>query len=178
MDPLKLGNDQAILSILRAYPLPNDPTLGDGYNTSGYRFAANQKANFNTSIARIDYNITSDGRHIVFWRGNLQSDSQGGAPQFPGQPSSTTFLNNSRGFAAGYTAVLAPNKVNTFRWVSLLTDSSGILSSRICSSTSQVELQMSIYLSMSMNPGDSRKILPNARNLTLSCIRQQNACAF
>ncbi len=116
MDPLGLGEDAAVLSLLQNYPLPNDPTLGDSYNTSGYRFAANQKARFSTYIARIDYNLTDDGRHTVFWRGNLQGDNLGGAPQFPGQPPATSQLNNSRGFAAGYTAVLAANKVNTFHW--------------------------------------------------------------
>lgn len=116
IDPLGLGENPAVMSILQGYPAPNDPTQGDGLNTSGFRFAANQKAHYNTSIARIDYNITADGRHIVFWRGNLQADNQGGAPQFPGQPPSTSYLDNSRGFAAGYTAVLAPNKVNTFHW--------------------------------------------------------------
>ncbi len=116
MDPLGLGESPAILSILKAYPMPNDPTLGDGYNTSGYRFAAGQKARFNTGIARLDYNLTSDGRHAVFFRGNLQGDNQGGAPQFPGQPPSTALLNNSRGFVAGYTAVLSPSQVNTFHW--------------------------------------------------------------
>lgn len=116
MDPLGLGEDPAVLAILQGYPMPNDPTQGDGINTSGYRFAADQKRHYNTSIARIDYNITADGRHIVFWRGNLQSDNLGGSPQFPGQPPSTSLLDNSRGFAAGYTAVLSPNKVNTFHW--------------------------------------------------------------
>ena len=75
MDPLGLGEDPAVLAILQGYPMPNDPTQGDGINTSGYRFAADQKRHYNTSIARIDYNITADGRHIVFWRGNLQSDN-------------------------------------------------------------------------------------------------------
>lgn len=116
MDPLGLGEDPAILSLLQAYPQPNDPTLGDGLNTSGYRFAANQHASFNTEIARVDYNISSDGRHAIFFRGNLQGDNQGGAPQFPGQPPSTSILNNSRGFVVGYTAVLTPTQVNTLHW--------------------------------------------------------------
>ncbi len=116
MDPLGIGEDQAVQSLLQGYPLPNDPTLGDGYNTSGFRFAANQKATFNTYIARIDYHLTSDGKHTLFWRGNLQGDNVGGAPQFPGQPPATAQLNNSRGFAAGYTAVLSPTLVNTFHW--------------------------------------------------------------
>src|SRR5579872_279436 len=116
MDPLGIGEDSAVMSLLNSYPLPNDLTLGDGYNTSGYRFAANEKSSFNTDIVRIDYNLTSDGRQTLFWRGNLQGDNQGGAPQFPGQPPATAKLDNSRGFATGYTAVLAPNKVNSFRW--------------------------------------------------------------
>lgn len=116
MDPLGIGENQAVLSLLQGYPSPNDPTLGDGLNTSGFRFAANEKRKFDTYIARIDYNLTANGRHTLFWRGNLQNDNQGGAPQFPGQPPSSVLLDDSKGFAAGYTAVLSPNKVNTFRW--------------------------------------------------------------
>lgn len=116
MDPLGIGNNPAILSILQNYPIPNDPTVGDGLNTSGFRFAANEKRKFDTYIARIDYNLTANGRHTLFARGNLQNDHQGGAPQFPGQPPATTVLDNSKGFALGYTAVLSPTKVNTFHW--------------------------------------------------------------
>src|SRR5258708_14671032 len=116
MDPLGLGNDPAVLSILQSYPMPNDPILGDGLNTSGFRFAASEKRKFDTYIARLDYNLTSNGRHMLFARANLQNEHEGGAPQFPGQPPATTVLDNSKGFAVGYTAVLSPTKVNTFRW--------------------------------------------------------------
>lgn len=116
MDPLGIGENAAVLGILQGYPLPNDPTVGDGYNTSGFRFAANEKAKFDTYIARVDYNVTSNGRHLLFWRGNLQGDRQDGAPQFPGQAAATTTLDNSRGFALGYTAIVAPTQVNTFHW--------------------------------------------------------------
>lgn len=116
MDPLGLGVDPAIMGILQGYPAPNDPTVGDGLDTSGYRFAANEKRKFDTYIARLDFNLTADGRHAIFWRGNLQNDHQGGAPQFPGQPPATTLLDNSKGFALSYTAVLSPSKVNSFHW--------------------------------------------------------------
>lgn len=116
MDPLGIGENAAVLALLQTYPLPNDPTSGDGLNTSGFRFAANERRKFDTYIARIDYNLTSDGRNSLFWRGNLQNDNQGGAPQFPGQAPSSTLLDDSKGFGTGYTAVLSPNKVNTFRW--------------------------------------------------------------
>ncbi|MGI9070398.1 MAG: hypothetical protein ACR2JB_03465 [Bryobacteraceae bacterium] len=71
-----------MLGVLQGYPLPNDPTVGDGFNTAGFRFAANEKRRFNTYIARIDYNLTSDGRHTLFWRGNLQKDNLGFASQY------------------------------------------------------------------------------------------------
>ncbi len=116
MDPLGIGESAAVLGILQSYPLPNDATVGDGFNTAGYRFAANEKAKFKSYIGRIDYNVTADGRNTLFWRGNLQGDSQGGAPQYPGQAPATSTLDNSKGFAAGYTAVLTPTQVNTFRW--------------------------------------------------------------
>ncbi len=116
MDPLGIGENAAVLGVMQGYPLPNDSTVGDGYNTAGYRFAANEKRTFNTNIARIDYNLTEDGRHTLFWRGNIQRDASGGAPQFPGQPPATTTLDNSKGFATGYTAVLTPTQVNTFHW--------------------------------------------------------------
>lgn len=116
MDPLGIGENTAVLSILQGYPSANDPTVGDGYNTAGYRFAANEKRSFNTYFARIDYNLTRDGRHTFFWRGSLQKDALGGPPQFPGEAPATTTLDNSKGFAAGYTAVLTPTQVNTFHW--------------------------------------------------------------
>jgi hypothetical protein len=114
MDPLKIGNNDAILSVLQSYPLPNDATLGDNVNTSGFRFAASEARRFDTYIARVDYVLTS--KHSVFWRGNLQGDHQAGAPQFPGQPPATTQLDNSKGFAIGFSSVLSASKVNSFHY--------------------------------------------------------------
>ena len=99
MDPLGIGEDPAVLSLLQNYPLPNDPTLGDGLNTSGYRFAANEKRKFDTYIARLDYNLTADGRHTLFWRGDLQNDNQVGPCVLSGSNcaplSLTDWLNTS-----------------------------------------------------------------------------------
>lgn len=116
MDPLGIGENAAVLGLLQQYPLPNDPTQGDRVNQQGFRFVANEARKFDTYIAKLDYKITSDGRHTIFWRGTLQNDNAGGAPQFPGQPAATRTLDNSKGFALGYTAVLDPTKVNSFRW--------------------------------------------------------------
>jgi len=116
MDPLNIGDNQNVLAILKTYPLPNDSTVGDGLNTAGYRFALSQQSKYDTYISRLDYILTPDGRHTLFWRGNLQDDKSPQPPQYPGQPPATVDLNNSKGFASGYTAVLSPQKVNTLRW--------------------------------------------------------------
>ena len=57
----------------KVYPLPNDASTGDGFNTSGYQ-GRKQKQENDAYIGRIDYNLTADGRHTIFWRGNLQND--------------------------------------------------------------------------------------------------------
>lgn len=77
MDPLGIGENAAVLPLLEQYPLPNDPTQGDRLNQQGFRFVANEARKFDTYIAKLDYKITSDGRHTIFWRGNLQNDNQG-----------------------------------------------------------------------------------------------------
>jgi hypothetical protein len=113
MDPLGIGPNQAMQPVLASYPEANDPTQGDTMNTLGYRFLYTQQLSLNTYIARFDWNITSSGKHTIFWRGNLQNDNEPGTPAFPGQQPSTVSLNNSKGFASGYTAVLTNNLVNT-----------------------------------------------------------------
>lgn len=116
LDPAGIGLNQAALALLKQYPLPNDTTVGDGINTFGYRFKAPIKLDFNTYIARLDYNLTSNGHHIISARGNLQNDSDNGLPQFPGQIPNSTNLNNSKGLAFGYTAQFTSNLTNIVRY--------------------------------------------------------------
>jgi hypothetical protein len=58
----------------------------------------------------------SNGKHTLFWRGNLQNDNEPTAPAFPGQPPETSTLTNNKGFAAGYTAIFTSNLINNFRY--------------------------------------------------------------
>lgn len=116
MDPQGIGNNPNILQLLSQYPEANDPTQGDTYNTAGFRFPYTVHRSYNTYIARFDWNITKNGNHTIFWRGNLQNDDEPSPPAFPGQPPSSSTLTNSKGFAIGYTAVLTPNLVNTLRY--------------------------------------------------------------
>lgn len=113
MDPQGIGENAAALAVFNQYPVGNNPTRGDKLTTEGYSFAYNANRSYNTYIARLDWNIDRNGKHTVYWRGNLQNDSEPGGPQFPGQPASSTTLTNNKGFAAGYTYLISPSLVNT-----------------------------------------------------------------
>jgi Carboxypeptidase regulatory-like domain len=117
MDPLGLGPNPVMLSYFNSFPLPNDSSVGDGLNYSGYRFPGRVHRRFDTYIARLDYQLTEDGRHTLFVRGNLQPyDFDSGVPLFPGQQSLQATEGFSKGVAVGYTTVIHPNLVNQFRW--------------------------------------------------------------
>lgn len=116
MDPLGIGPSPQVLEYMRGYPVANDNSVGDSINTSGYRFTARTPLSWNTSIARIDWNLGSAAKHQMFLRGNLQADTQQSAPQFPGQVPNTVTTGNNKGLAFGYTVALNPNLISTFRY--------------------------------------------------------------
>jgi hypothetical protein len=117
LDPQGIGESAAALADFQKYPHPNDTTTGDGLNTAGFRFNASTPLRWNTYIAKFDYQLDGAGKHQIFWRGNLQNDNfANGIPQFPGQPAASVFLENSKGYAIGYSAILTPALVNTFRY--------------------------------------------------------------
>ncbi len=114
LDPAGIGANPAALALFKQYPLPNDNTVGDGLNFLGYRFKAPIALDWDTYIAKFDYNLSE--RHQLFVRGNLQNDSDTTLPQFPGQQSRFTNLNNSKGLAAGYTWQIANSLINRFTY--------------------------------------------------------------
>lgn len=114
IDPLGIGPNAAILAVFNQYPLPNDNTAGDGLNVKGFRFKAPVKVENNTYIARADFHLND--RNLFFWRGNLADNYQDSVPQFPGGPPRSTDINNSRGFALGYTALVSGSITNVFRY--------------------------------------------------------------
>jgi len=118
---LNLWNGKATLpdgTPIPAYPMPNTYTSfgSDGFNILGYTFAASQPASLNTYLLKLDYNLTNTGNHRLFFRGNLQDDNTHVAAQFPGLPPSQLSTNNSKGIAAGYTAVLSSRVINNLRY--------------------------------------------------------------
>ena len=108
IDPQHIGESAAVLNLLKQYPAPNDNTVGDGLNTAGYRFNSSVPLKYDTYIARVDYQLDSNGKQTLFWRGNLQNDhyvpsslTSSGVPQFPGQADSTVTLQNAKGSCGG-----------------------------------------------------------------------------
>lgn len=114
--PAGPGPNAAVLALMQQYPHPNTDSVGDGFNIRGFTFASGNPERDNTSIGRLDYNLTRNGNQRLFLRGELQDDKTSGTAQFPGQPPSTVSLNGSRGLVVGYTAVLSGNKINSFHY--------------------------------------------------------------
>jgi hypothetical protein len=94
----------------------NDPAVGDGLNYSGFRFAAPVSLDNNAIISRVDYNLSGNGKHSLYFRGALQNLSNPGAPFLPGTAPETTIIDHSKGIAVGYTALLSNTLANTFHW--------------------------------------------------------------
>ncbi len=125
--PLGPGANPAVMKIFQQYPLPNTNSLGDGLDFEGFTFSSPLPGKLDTYVAKIDYNLTANGNHQVFVRGGLMSDrgaansdptssTGSGGSEFPGQPANITHLNNTKGLIAGYTGVLRPNLLNSFRY--------------------------------------------------------------
>jgi hypothetical protein len=108
------GPNAAVLAFFQQYPLPNGATAGDGYNLLSYTFSSPFPGSLNTSILKLDYAISD--RHHLFVRGNLQKDKQAGVEDFPGDPPSSTLIDNSKGIAAGETWSITPRLVNDVRY--------------------------------------------------------------
>lgn len=115
IDPAGKGVNPAVLQVLTAYPAANDSTVGDGLNTTGFRFSYPYLLTWNTYTTRIDYSLDSSAKNTVFWRGNLQNDNVSRSQQFPGE-AGPKGLDNSKGLAAGWTSVLSASFVNTVRY--------------------------------------------------------------
>lgn len=94
----------------------NDLSAGDGLNYAGFVFRAPTSLDNDVFVSRVDYRLTADGRHSIFWRGALQDLRNPGAPFLPGDLPQQTTVDHSKGFAVGYTAVLRPTLVNSFHW--------------------------------------------------------------
>ncbi len=106
--------NQAALNVLKAFPLPNDFTTGDGLNTAGFRFNSPVARRYKTWVGKIDY-VVND-RNRIFARGQLQNDNEGSAPQFPGLAPNAVDLNNSKGIAIGWDSTVNKSLISSTRF--------------------------------------------------------------
>ncbi|PYX84600.1 MAG: hypothetical protein DMG70_06015, partial [Acidobacteria bacterium] len=127
LDPLHVGINPTMLDLTNhtgyldktfctGNTVTNDPSAGDGLNYAGFVFRAPTSLDNDVFIARADYRLTADGRHLIFWRGALQDLRNPGAPFLPGDAPQQTTADHSKGFAFGYTAILSSTLANSFHW--------------------------------------------------------------
>jgi hypothetical protein len=109
LNPVTMG---ILASAAARYP-SNNPDLGDGVNTGGFRFNASVPVKLTGHVARLDYNLNSS--HVIFFRGNYQQDNSAGAPNFPDTPLTNTW-SHPYGFVAGHTWTISNNKINNFKY--------------------------------------------------------------
>jgi hypothetical protein len=65
----------------------------------------------------LDYNIDQSGKHKLSVRGTLNDAAQDlVAAPLPGVPSAQSQVDNSKGLAANYTWIIAPNLINSMRY--------------------------------------------------------------
>jgi hypothetical protein len=113
------GGDPNALAVFQTYPHPNTDAAGDGLDYRGYTFPGLHPKKLDTYIVKLDFKLDAQGKHTLFVRGNLQNDHESLPPQFnqpAAQPASLFLTNNSKGIAAGYTALLSGTLVNNFRY--------------------------------------------------------------
>jgi hypothetical protein len=115
VDPLNQGVNGSILPLLNQYPRGNAPSFGEdgGLNFSGYRFNAPSHRSDHAIVGKIDVHLDKAAKHTLSARGTLADNTDDQIlAQLPGQSPASTLRDNSKGFAAQYTAVLKPNLIN------------------------------------------------------------------
>ena len=119
IDPAGMGVNPAMIQYMSQLPSGNSPVQGfdNGLAFNGLIFNAPEATLNNVYTARLDYNLTKDGRHALYVRGvlgGLKTDLI--EANYPGENPTSTLLNNSRGIVAGYTAQLSSSVTNSFHY--------------------------------------------------------------
>jgi len=117
-DPQGVGFDQSEMQLLAArYPSPNDFTgdKGDLLNTAGYRFNSPTPYKENNFVGRLDLNPFKN--HHLFGRVTYNKTNAVNTPvQFPGDPETSPYLDDSHAWVLGWDWTIGTNKTNSFVW--------------------------------------------------------------
>jgi hypothetical protein len=116
LDPLGIGFNAAFETLMnKRYPHANDLTgdVGDMVNTAGFRFNAPFPYVEDDYVQRVDYNMNSSMK--LFGRGTFtRTTGTQGAIQFPGDPPTLLFKDQSYAWVVGHTWTIGNNKLNQF----------------------------------------------------------------
>jgi Carboxypeptidase regulatory-like domain len=121
LDPQGIGADQSLLSFLqgRGYagtagiPAPNNNSIGDGINTSGFFFVSPVRQADNTVIGKVDYQISTNHRLSARATFDRSVDGQFPVQVFPSDPNpSQSFIDHSRSWVVGETWTVSPTMTN------------------------------------------------------------------
>jgi hypothetical protein len=117
VDPLNIGVNPSMATVLNQYPAGNDPAFGQdgGLNFSGFRFNAPSHRNDRAIVGKVDFRLDTAGKHLLALRTTVahNTDDQILA-QFPGQSPASTLRDHSWGFSAQYTMTPTSSLVNVF----------------------------------------------------------------
>ena len=120
IDPTHQGINSAFFAYVNArYPHANDVTLGNGYNTGGFRFNGPTPDNQTTYVLKLDYNL---GKKMqLFARGTVnRRNATQTQVRFPTDPVSNPFVDRSYSYVGGWTWQIGSNKVNTLSYGSTI----------------------------------------------------------
>jgi hypothetical protein len=120
IDPANAGPDLAAMAYFQTLPNPNLYVDAQHPNYQNFVFAAPTHQTQNIYIARVDYNITQDGKQRLSVMGALRNDSNDTCaacqPYFPGElPQGQTVYFN-KGIIADYSAVISPSLMSSFHY--------------------------------------------------------------
>jgi hypothetical protein len=117
-DPQGIGFDSALMQTIGArYPSPNDFSgdRGDLLNTAGFRFNSPTPYIENNYVGRLDINPWKN--HHLFGRVTYnKTNAVHSAVQFPGDPETWPYLDDSHAWVAGWDWTIGNNKTNSLVW--------------------------------------------------------------
>lgn len=123
-DPRGIGMNPVVADVFRLMPAGNDPSQGDGLNTTGFTSAADTSLNSDFAVLRLDHNLSTNWRLDTSYRyasiaetGAAQVDIGGVLPgNVKGQAFGTeTLPREPRFFAFGLSGQITPKFVNEIR---------------------------------------------------------------
>jgi hypothetical protein len=130
-DPLRIGLDPAVKSVLGGYPAPNSYNAGDGLNTGIYQWNSPTRVRGPQYLIRIDHTLSQKhflfGRYLGAEQQTLGGDPLNGRPVvIPGYPPRGEVFRPAKNMAIGVRSVLSPRLVNELtlgyaRWEFLFT---------------------------------------------------------